>query len=384
MGVKIPSERMVAWLSQMVQIPSINPDGGEPISDESWVGEGKMGTFVAQAFADLGGDVEFEEVLPGRHNVYGRWAGRSERWVVLDVHMDTVGVEQMTDPPFDGRVEDGKVWGRGSVDTKASLALILALLEVVQAEKLEFKHNLLVLASVGEEFGGDGARVFNTWAQEQGLDIAEIIVAEPTLCAPIYAHKGLFSLRLRVDGVPAHSSQPHLGKNAITAAAKIVAAVEQEHERLQAAEAKTAVGNGTIAVTLIDGGSGHNIIPEACTVHINRRLAPFENADDEIARVVALAREATSLPVEVELALGLPAFYQAPECALVQDIAQWTGTEPTIAPYATNAACYPELGEQMVIFGPGSIDQAHGTTEWIEIAEMEKAVGVYCRWLLGE
>ena len=381
--VSIPTDRIVHWLSQLVQIPSINPEGVESGINPDWLGEAKMAAFLQKAFTELGGEVEIEDVLPNRPNVYAKWSGASDQWAVLDVHTDTVGVAQMTDPPFDGRVEDGRVWGRGAVDTKASLALVLALLEVVQSQGLTLKHNLLVLASMSEEFGGYGAKAFNDWALAQELDIVQLLVAEPTMCTPIYAHKGLFAMRLRIEGVAAHSSQPHLGKNAITATASVVQAIEKEHARLQAQEAKTAVGNGTIAVTLIEGGSGHNVIPASCTIHINRRLAPFENPEDEIARVLKLAQEASPLPIKVELSNGLPAFYQDPDSPWIKEISSWTGQEPSYAPYGTNALGYPEIGQEMVIFGPGSIDQAHGAVEWVEVAELVKAGDVYTRWLLA-
>ena len=384
MTIEIPTDRVVHWLSQLVQIPSINPEGVDGSVDPDWLNEDKVALFLSKAFTDLGGDVEIEMVKPERPNVYAKWKGESDRWSVIDVHTDTVGVAQMTDPPFDGRVEDGRVWGRGAVDTKASLAILLALLERAQAEGLTFKHNLLIVATMSEEYGGYGAAAFNDWAQAQELDIAQLLVAEPTMCAPIFAHKGLFSMRLRIDGLAAHSSQPHLGKNAITAVAVVIQAIEQEHQRLQAEEAKTAVGNGTIAVTLIEGGSGHNVIPDTCKIHINRRLAPFENPDDEIARVVQLARDASPLPVEVEYARGFPAFYQEPNSPWIKDVSSWTGMAPDIAPYGTNALNYPEIGQEMMIFGPGSIEQAHRAVEWVTIDELAKAADVYSRWLIAD
>ena len=119
------------------------------------------------------------------------FAGRTDRLVVLDVHTDTVTVEHMTDPPFDGRIENGHVWGRGALDTKASLGVMLALLGSWQADGLRPEPNLLVVGSVSEEAGGLlGATRFRPWAEERGLAIDEMIVAEPTQMAPIHGHKG--------------------------------------------------------------------------------------------------------------------------------------------------------------------------------------------------
>src|SRR5262245_46510682 len=123
----IADERLTFWLSQLVRIPSVTPEQAGPRAGSP--GEARLAEALAGWFADLGGEVHVEEVLPGRPNVYGIWRGRSERWAALDVHMDTVGVEQMSDDPFGGEVRDGRVYGRGAVDTKASLAVALALLE---------------------------------------------------------------------------------------------------------------------------------------------------------------------------------------------------------------------------------------------------------------
>ena len=89
--------------------------------------------------------------MPGRPNVYGIWRGTSARWAALDVHMDTVGVKQMSGDPFGGELRDGRVYGRGAVDTKASLAVALALLEALRRSGSTPETNLLIAATADEE-----------------------------------------------------------------------------------------------------------------------------------------------------------------------------------------------------------------------------------------
>ena len=111
---------------------------------------------------------------------------RAQRLVVLDVHTDTVTVEHMTDPPFDGRIEDGCVWGRGALDTKASLGVITALLASWKQAGVRPEPTLLVVGSIAEEAGGLlGAAHFRPWSDERGLAIDQLIVSEPTQLAPI-------------------------------------------------------------------------------------------------------------------------------------------------------------------------------------------------------
>jgi acetylornithine deacetylase/succinyl-diaminopimelate desuccinylase-like protein len=170
--------------------------------------------------------------------------------------MDTVGVEQMTDDPFSGRSRNGRVYGRGAVDTKATLAVVLATLEAMYQAGRTPKPNLLIAATADEEVGARGALVFAQWVRDKGLSIDQLMVAEPTMCGPVYGHKGLSRLEFRVKGVSAHSSQPQLGQNAVVAAAHLVLALEEEHQRLLATPPETDLGPGTLTVSVINGGHG--------------------------------------------------------------------------------------------------------------------------------
>ena len=124
---------------------------------------------VAGFFRDMGADtVELMEVTDGRPNVYGIWEGSSDRWVVLDVHTDTVTVEHCEGDPFDGRIADGRVYGRGAVDTKASLGVMLALLEAARTEGLRPVPNLVVVGSIFEEAAH--VIVVNEAAREEFLE----------------------------------------------------------------------------------------------------------------------------------------------------------------------------------------------------------------------
>src|SRR5205085_3937751 len=124
--------RIADWLSRLVRIPSVNPAQAGPRSGEG--GESRITDAVAEWLRELGGEVRREEVLPGRRNVYAIWEGTGSGWAAVDTHVDTVGVEVMTGDPFSGDVVNGRVHGRGAVDTKATLAVVLALLEELQAD----------------------------------------------------------------------------------------------------------------------------------------------------------------------------------------------------------------------------------------------------------
>lgn len=373
----VSGEKVAAWLSRLVQIPSVSPDYAG--AQAGVAGEAQIAAEVAQWFRQLGGEVHVDEVLPGRPNIYGIWRGQQEQWLGVDVHVDTVGVEQMGDAPFSGAMVDGRVYGRGAVDDKASLAIVLALLEQMAITGQRPVANLLIAATVDEEVGAKGAPAAARWLQHQGLRLNQMIVAEPTLCTPIYGHKGVVRLAFQVLGQAAHSSQPHLGQNAIVAAAQLVLALQAEHKRLQTLP-PTALGNPTLTVSLIAGGNGINVVPDVCTVSIDRRVVNGERVVELTEELQRLAETCCPQRLTVQVLQLLDAYYQPPDTPLVSTLAQWSGTTPQVAPYGTNAWAYAAVTDECAVFGPGAIEQAHGPEEWVMIAELERAARIYAQW----
>jgi acetylornithine deacetylase/succinyl-diaminopimelate desuccinylase-like protein len=374
----ISGNLLAEWLSRIVRIPSVNPAQAGPRAGEP--GEASLATELAKWFRELGGDVQTEEVLPHRPNVYGIWRGKTERWAALDVHMDTVSVEQMTGDPFDGRIENGRVYGRGAVDTKASLGVALALLEAMHRAGQTPEPNLLIVATADEETHATGAYAFADWVRRQGLSIDQLLVAEPTMCAPVFGHKGVLRLEFQVKGQATHTSQPQLGKNAITAAARLVLALDEEHQRLLAEPPKTVLGSPTLTVSMIKGGTGLNVVPDTCNVFVDRRVVANEKPSDIAAQLYELSQQSCPLPVTMNVMLEVNAFLQSPDTPWVRQLANWSGREPAVVPYGTNAVAYGGLARETVVLGPGSIDQAHGAEEWVEISELEKLAAIYTRW----
>jgi acetylornithine deacetylase/succinyl-diaminopimelate desuccinylase-like protein len=388
----VTADQLAHSVAELVRIPSVNPLQAGPVSAEHGSdGERAIAEHLASRFDDLGAsDVVLHDVLDGRPNVYGFFPGRTERLVVLDVHTDTVTVEHMTDPPFDGRIEGGHVWGRGALDTKASLGVITALLASWQRQGLRPEPTLLVVGSIAEEAGGLlGATHFRPWADDRGLDVDQLIVSEPTQLAPIHGHKGGAALSITAIGESAHSSLPHLGKNAIQAMAPVILAFQAENDRLQTLEPTTELGNGTVTVTMISGGTGGNVVPASCTIMVGRRTVPGEDAEQVYADLAVIAENACPLPTRIESAfapgpdgrVGSPAFYQSADSPLVADLAVWAGTRPTVAPFGTNALRYSGFAREMVVFGPGSIDDAHQATERVSITDLVTTAAVMTKWL---
>lgn len=373
-------QHLAEWLSRIVRIPTVSPDQAGPRAGVP--GEARLAAEVAGWFREFGGEVHRDEVLPDRPNIYGIWRGRSDRWLAVDVHMDTVGVEQMVGDPFSGLIRDGRVYGRGAVDTKATLGVVLTLLEAMHRTGQSPQAHLLIAATVDEEARFNGAPAFAKWVRQQKLPLDQLAVAEPTLCGPVYGHKGVLRLEIEVHGTSTHSSQPELGQNAITAAAPLILALDEEHRRLQAAFSVDgqSLGPPKLTVTIIQAGIGENIVPDSCRLFIDRRIVGGEKPLEVAAALTRLAEEACPLPVTITIGLHGEAFLQPPDTPWLRQLAEWSGREPAVVPYGTNAAVYGGLAGECAVIGPGSIDQAHGAEEWVAISELEKLANIFTRW----
>lgn len=373
----IASEKLAEWLSRLVRIPSVTPAQAGPRAGVS--GEATLAGKVAGWCRQLGATVELEDVLPGRPSVYAIWRNQeSDRWLALDVHIDTVGVETMEGDPFSGSIEDGRVYGRGAVDTKASLAVALAMLEELKRTRQKLPCNLLLAATVDEEHSATGAPALARWITRRKLTIDEMIVAEPTMCAPVHGHKGVVRMAFDVKGRAAHSSNPSRGRNAITAAAKLVLAMQKEADRLS--RVRSPLGAPALTVTLINGGTGLNVVPGQCSVSIDRRVVPGESALTIARTLTRLAKQSIDLPVKVETSILIDAFHNRAESPFVQRLSQWSRRAPDVMPFCTNAWAYPKATKQCVVLGPGSIAQAHAAVEWVEISQLEKLSKIYAKW----
>lgn len=164
----------------LVQIPSENPSGS--IASD---GEEAIARFVGEFLESLGAQVEYEEIGPGRPNVYGLWPVPPEtsQRILFAPHLDTVTVEGMTVDPFLGKSLDGRLYGRGTSDTKGSMAAMLWALRSVDLSKLNVAVGFAGLAD--EEFEQFGAKAC---AVRKMADFA--IVGEPTNLNVVYTHKG--------------------------------------------------------------------------------------------------------------------------------------------------------------------------------------------------
>lgn len=367
---------VVRLLRDLVAIPSVNPCDG-PLDDVH--GEHRVVQFLAEWLAARKLDHELQEVLPGRHNLIARLTGRGGPSVVFEAHTDTVEILNMDIEPFDPIFRDGRVFGRGSCDCKASLAAMLVALEQTAAQGAP-PGDVTLVAACDEEFRFRGVKHL----VDGGFRADAGIVGEPTNLRLIIAHKGAIRAQIVTHGKAAHSSRPDQGESAIFHMARVLSAIEDYGQELAWRPQHPLLGGPTISVGLITGGNAPNIVPDRCEISIDRRVLPTEDVGEAEAELRAWLAERAPVPWQMQVVLadgGLDGSPDAPVVALAARAvdAVTGGHETAGAPYGTDASKLARGGIPSLVLGPGDITQAHTAIEWIEVQHVETAVEVYRR-----
>ncbi len=373
---------LFATLADLIRINSINAFyDGEP-------GEAVIARYVERFFQERGIETWRQHVLDAndtteaRSNVIARIPGRnSSRRIVLEAHMDTVSIQGMSIPPFLPNVSDGRMFGRGACDTKAGLAAMMHVLANLKRRPIQPPCDVILAAVVDEEYSFRGVIKL---CEELKADAA--IVAEPTDLRLAIASKGVLRWRILTTGKAAHSSKAHLGTNAIYHMARVVLAIERDHAAL-ARFPHPLLGPASCNVGKIAGGVQVNFVPDGCVIEIDRRLLPSETVPSVWQHYQQLLDEMKAQVPELEVTMEAPmliddAWMVDPSSAIVvvartilQDLG-WND-EPIGVPFGSDASKLGRSGVPTIIFGPGSIDQAHAAVEYIELNQVVQAFEFY-------
>lgn len=373
---------VIDTLAAMVRINSVNPVYGDGGTEEN------LAPLVRQFFAARGIETFDQEVFPGRFNVIARLPGKTSRKLVLEAHMDTVSIKGMSIPPFEPAIRDGRLYGRGSVDDKAGLAAMMHAVASLKEEGITPECEVWLAAVVDEEYSFRGVVKLC-----EGLQAEASIVAEPTDLRAVIASKGVLRWRIVTCGKAAHSSKPHLGNNAISHMSRLVLAIEQDNERLSATK-HPLLGPATINVGVINGGVQVNFVPDRCAIELDRRLLPGESAavvlqhyqqliDTLKAQHSGFDAYMEDPPLLVDEALDTPP--DAGVVRIAQQVLAASGLNADIlgVPFGSDASKLSRIGIPTIVFGPGSIDQAHAADEYVEIDQVRTAQRFYRDFILA-
>ncbi len=383
----------VGLLQELVKIPSPNLPGDTQA----------IAAYIAKVMGDAGCDVKIlaPEQKPEAQSVIAT-LGQGTPVIMLHAHIDTVPIaaneaQRWSVDPYAAVIQDGKLYGKGSVDDKAPLAAMMAVilesaesnplspaLSPLHGERENTRQGTLVLVAAAEEETG-GVLGTKWLAENEHLPMCDfIVVGEQTHNHVATAHKGVMRATVRTTGRSVHATNPDRGVNAITAMAKAVLALDAYHREL-ATRPHPIVGVPTCNVGVIQGGSTYNAVPDSCVVYLDRRMVPGENpttVQDELKAVIA-GVEAGAAGLSVgdfqtsnwfESTATSPlaqAFLECVEAELHEHpgpIGYLPGSDAKHLTHVTRG--------EMIIFGPGSYEVAHAFDEYVDLGEFASTVNI--------
>ncbi len=385
-------------LRQLVAIPSVNPMGRSVAGPEYF--ECRLTDYLQALFARLGLPWQRQTIAPQRDNIVARLAGESaagKTLVMFEVHQDTVPVDGMTIPPWEAGVRNGRLYGRGACDVKGGMAAMLTAIARLADARPRNRPDVVLACTVNEEHGFTGATgLCRLWSNDSPSLFPKppdaAIVAEPTQLDVVVAHKGVVRWRCHANGRAAHSSRPEAGDNAIYRMARVVSALAHyDRDLLAGRKTHPLCGRPTLSVGTIAGGLSVNTVPDRATIEIDRRLLPGEDPAeahrqviDYLARAIADGDELAHIHHDPPF-MQNPGLSEAANAGLAERMAaavRSVGRRGNIigVSFGTDATAISAAGIPTVVFGPGSIEQAHTADEWISLAEVEEAAEILFRF----
>jgi len=363
-----PSADLNTLIQNLVRIDSVNP-----ALDPAHPGETEIARFVADWAVAHGLKVDWLESTPGRPSVVvtapGSGGGRN---LLLNAHLDTVGVIDMA-TPFEPEIRDGRMYGRGVMDMKASLAACM--LAVAHASSLGLSGDVILTAVADEEHGSVGTQeALAVVTAATRIDAA--IVTEPSDLDLHVAHRGFALFEVEFEGKASHTSQPEKGVNALSHLSRLLGSVERQDRALQQRSPHPLLAHGSLQPVLAAGGHELFTTPRSAGVTLERRTLPGETAAAAQAELQALldelAREDPTVKAKMRAQIAREPFEAAADSEIVRflcaAVAAERGDAPELlgAPYWTDAALVAEAGIPTVLFGPvgGGI---HQPSEWLDV-----------------
>ncbi|MDH5197786.1 MAG: M20/M25/M40 family metallo-hydrolase [Gemmatimonadota bacterium] len=351
--------------------PGLSPDGP---------GERDIAAFTATTLERLGLTVTRHEPVPGRVSVTGRLRGTGMgRSLMLNAHVDTVGVEGMADP-FSGMIRDGRLYGRGAYDMKGALAACIGAVKALIDDGVRLAGDLIVAAVADEEDASIG-----TMDLAGKIHVDGAIVTEPTALDLCVAHKGFVWIELVVEGRAAHGSRPELGVDANVRMARVLARVGDLIDELADRASHRLVGPPSLHIATVSGGTGLSTYASRCVAGLERRTIPGETEEQvlhEIDGVLEAARHAdpsllvarrhllTRDPFEVAVTSPLARAVSASIEGVLHHPPDVVGDTPWM-----DSAILAAHGVDTVVCGPDGAG-AHAVEEWVDLDSVARLAEV--------
>lgn len=357
----ISRDTVLPLLEDLVRTPSVNPT----LAPEESQGEAAVAERARRWFAAHGIDAVLEEVAPGRPNLIAQVGANQGATLVLCGHIDTVSAKDMEIAPFQPRLENGRLYGRGSYDMKGGVAAAMA--AAASLADADLKGRLRVALVVDEEHSSLGADHFVA----HHPDADGCIITEPTEGRLILTHKGFVWSEIVTRGIAAHGSRWDLGVSAIGKMGRVICELERfDREELRGRE-HPELGPASLHCALIEGGAGISTYAPHCRLQVERRTLPGESPQlvlAEMERAVHNAGEEATVNTSFHRTpLVCDPEAEVARC-LREAVAAVTGAQPveTGVAYWTDAAIFHAAGIPALNYGPAGAG-AHGAVEWVDL-----------------
>jgi succinyl-diaminopimelate desuccinylase len=363
--------------TRLVQTPTENPPGNEKAAAQ----------FLKPLLSKMGFKIKTVLSPKGRWNLIAekRW-GKGGRTLIFNGHLDVVPARdpsQWKYPPFQGKLSNGRIYGRGASDMKSGIASFIHALSMIDRSKFHFHQGAIILHLVSDE-ESHGHQGMGFLTQKGGIQGDAALVGEPTNLHPVIAHKGALWLRISTFGKSAHSARPHLGINAIEKMMKLMdrlnsIPLEREHPLL---------GKPTFNVGKIQGGTKINVVPDRCEIEVDRRMLPGEKKEEvlrEMKKILDLIQSQDPLfQYQMEEIDFAEASEVDPEEEIVrigvEAIQEVMGKKPPLRAFSgfTDSRFYiNQCHIPTLIFGPGDTNQSHTIDESVEVEALVRAAHIY-------
>lgn len=366
---------LTALLADLVAINSISPTlSGGP-------GEGELAAWLRAWLRERAIATDVQEAAPGRPNVVAHIPGRGAAPpLLLNAHLDTVGVEGMA-APFALRTEGDRLYGRGAYDMKGSIAIMLALATHFTATPPP-GDLWLTLVSDEEDLSIGTEALLRDWLPTLAQPPAAAIVLEPTEEEIGIAHKGFVWFEMTVAGRAAHGSRPAEGVDAIVPLGAALGELAAMEAAFDAGPTHPLLGRPSLHASTVQGGSAWSVYPATATLRWERRTLPGETRaglDAELARVVAAADGVNAAEPRGSALFSREPLGTPQDAVIVRALQAATPGAPFCGlPFWTDGALFSAAGLPTVIYGPIG-HGAHAIDEWVSAASLDRVAATMRR-----
>ena len=367
-------KELVKFLQKLVQINSENPPGNES----------KIANYIKGFLSSNNIDSEIVRLEEGRDSLVAKIPGKEERNITFCGHMDTVRVkkEYWSKPPFQGLIENSRMYGRGTSDMKGGLAAMLYASVLLKRRGIIPEKTVQLALTADEEWKYRGAKNLVNGGYFDKTDF--LIITEPSNLKVSTGEKGELWIKVRFYGKSAHGSTPEVGVNTIIPGSDFIINIIEKYEKIF--EKDPFWGKTSLNIGQFHGGIQVNIVPNYSEIQLDFRVISEEDKEKVIELVRKTGEEIAKkhkVRFAEEIFNNHPLIFTCSDNPYVEKFLHAAGTkEVIVTKYCTDGATIiPEKKMPFIVFGPGDIAQAHQNDEYIELESLYQSVDTFLNFL---